>query len=63
MRTNSLYELGKQAAQNNEPGAYILNDEAASIIGKLKKGSAEWHNAIGEFVNGFSTERIREMGK
>lgn len=63
MPTNSLYELGKQAAQNNEPGAYILNDEAASIIGKLKKGSAEWHNAIGEFVNGFATERLKEMGK
>lgn len=59
----SLYELGKQTAQNNLPGAYVLNDEAAEIVGKLKRGSAEWHEAIKEFVNGFSNERLRRMGK
>lgn len=60
---SKLYDLGKSAAQRNEPGAYILNDEAAEIIGKLTKGSEEWHRAIGEFVQGFSTERLNQMNK
>lgn len=58
-----LYDLGKQAAQRNEPGAYILNDEAARIIEDYERGTKEWHEAVGEFVSGFSTERLRIMGQ
>lgn len=58
-----LYDLGKEAAQKNEPGAYILNDEAAMIIDDFERDSKEWHEAIGEFVSGFATERIKMMGK
>lgn len=58
-----LYALGKAAAENNEPGAYILNDEAALIIDDYERGSSEWHEAIGEFVSGFATERLKRMGK
>lgn len=58
-----LYELGRDAAKRNDPGAYILNDEAAAIVEKFKKGSDQWHEAIKEFVSGYSTEKIKSMGK
>lgn len=59
----TLYELGKAAAKNNEPGAYILNDEAAMIIDDYARGSQEWTDAIGQFVSGFATQRLNMMGK
>lgn len=58
-----LYTLGKEAAQRNEPGAYMLNDQAAMIIDGYERGTKEWHDAIGEFVSGFAAERLRVMGK
>lgn len=62
-KTKSLYELGKQAARKNAPGSYMLNDDAAPLIGQFKKGSKEWYEAIKEYTNGFSTERLRVMGQ
>lgn len=63
MSTTNLYELGRKSAQNNEPGGYILNDDAAKVISNFSKGSPEWHSAVREFVDGFSSERLRMMGK
>lgn len=60
---SKLEELGRKAAQNAEPGSAILNDEAAMIIYEFDRYSQEWNDAIGEFVNGFATERLRMMGQ
>ena len=58
-----LEELGRIAARKGEPGAAILNDEAATIIDGFERHSSEWNEAIGEFTSGFASERLKMMGK
>ena len=60
---SDLYLIGRKAAKNSEPGAYILNVEAAEIIGRYERGTKAWKFAIKEFVRGHTDERLLRQSK